>query len=618
MNQTKWTPLPEFVHALVAENPHTILLETSRFDAGNQHSYLFLNPIKILTVDSLDEIPHLFAELETAQRNGFHVAGYFSYECGYHFERFAEYRPSADELPRAWFGVYEQPHIFDHARGCFEGVAPFHAARKCKQIAEEPFVKEVALGISTEHYTASILKIKDYIAAGDTYQVNFTDGVDFETQASALLLYESLLKQQSVAYGAWLNLGERQILSYSPELFFRVDGRRIMTRPMKGTMPRGLDSAEDAQAAERLHDDEKNRSEHVMIVDLLRNDLGRICTMGSVKVENIFSIERYQTLLQMTSKVSGALRPDASYYDIFRSLFPCGSVTGAPKIRTMQIIRELEQKPRGVYTGAIGHIAPNGNSSFNVAIRTLVFQAGHVRMGVGGGIVADSEPEVEHSECLLKAAFLTRRHPDFQLIETMRWKNGFHLLDMHLDRIESSADYFDFLFDRKEILKQLNEYSDSFTAEKIYRVRLLLDAASGLTIEGAEFLPGNPTGLIRLSRIRTRSSDIFLRHKTTERTLYDREYVEALANGCDEVIFTNERGELTEGAISNLLIEWNRKILTPPLSCGVLPGIYRRHLLETKDIKERVLTIEDLQSADAIYICNSLRGISRVKLIESH
>jgi para-aminobenzoate synthetase/4-amino-4-deoxychorismate lyase len=619
LNRSHWTPLPEYVHDLVAESTNSILLETSRFDSDNQRSYLFLNPCKILTANTLDEIPQLFAQLEEAQKNGFHVAGYFSYECGYHFDRFAEYRPRAEELPLAWFGVYEQPCIFNHDRGCFEGAAPFHTAQPDRQIAEGDCVKEVALSISAERYTDAILTIKEYIAAGDTYQVNFTDAVEFETQASALLRYESLFKEQTVAYGAWLNLAEKQILSFSPELFFRIDEQRITTRPMKGTIPRGLDLSEDAQATERLHNDEKNRSEHVMIVDLLRNDLGRICTMGSVRVENIFSIERYQTLLQMTSAISGALRPNVSYYEIFRSLFPCGSVTGAPKIRTMQIIRELEQRPRGIYTGAIGYLAPNGNSAFNVAIRTLVMQEGHVRMGVGGGIVADSEPEAEHSECLLKASFLTHRYPDFQLIETLRWEGNFHFLEMHLERMESSADYFDFSFFREEIHRQLMQHSESFAAGKIYRVRLLLCVAGSLTVEAKEFLPGHPTGLIRLSEKHTHSTDVFLRHKTTERSLYVREYAEALAKGCDEVIFTNERGEVTEGAVSNLLIEQDGILLTPPLSCGVLPGIHRRYLLETNaNAKEKILTLADLHSADAIYICNSLRGMRRVWLIEGN
>jgi para-aminobenzoate synthetase/4-amino-4-deoxychorismate lyase len=378
-------------------------------------------------------------------------------------------------------------------------------------------------------------------------------------------------------------------------------------------MPRGLDSAEDAQAILRLQRDEKNRSEHVMIVDLLRNDLGRICTTGSVSVEDLFSVERYETLLQMTSTISGTLRPGALFHDIFRAMFPCGSITGAPKIRTMQIIRELEPNPRGIYTGAIGFIAPNRSAVFNVAIRTLVLKDGHVHMGVGGGIVADSIPEDEHRECLLKASFLTRAHHPFQLIETMLWDNEYFLLSLHLDRIESSASYFNFVFDRSAIQSQLHDLAHTFTAGQRYRVRLLLHPDGSLTLTHSPLFEEPSTIRVKLSSERTSSTDVFLRHKTTHRQFYDQQYAAARAAGFDEVIFTNERGEVTEGAISNLFIEQSGKLLTPPLTCGVLPGIMRRHLLETHaTAEERILTLEDLHSADAILLCNSVRGLRKV------
>lgn len=613
----QWTQLPEAVHAVVADTPGSILLETFRFDPSNRFSYLFLNPISVISAGALDEIPQLFSRIEEALASGFHVAGFFSYECGYHFEKFCGDPPSLQGFPLAWFGVYETPLVFDHALGCFQGSALAQRLQMDRQKDTNPAVDHLTLGISKDEYVASIRKVKEYIAAGDTYQVNFTDRVSFQTQVSASTVFESLSKHQSVAYGAFMNVAGHHILSLSPELFLRIDENKITTRPMKGTMPRGLDSTEDAQAILRLQNDEKNRSEHIMIVDLLRNDLGRICTTGSIQVEDLFSVERYETLLQMTSTVSGTLRPGVSFYDIFQGIFPCGSITGAPKIRTMQIIRELERNPRGIYTGAIGFISPNRSAVFNVAIRTLVMKDGCVQMGVGGGIVADSDPEDEYRECLLKASFLTRAHQNFQLIETMLWDKEYCFLSQHLDRLESSASYFNFAFDRGAIQSRLHELSSSFTASKRYKVRLLLDANGNAKLASSELDMEPYTGNVKLSPECTSSTDAFLRHKTTRRETYDRQYAEARANGFDEVIFTNEKGEVTEGAISNIFIVQAGKLITPPLTCGVLPGIMRRHLLETyAAAEERVFTIEDLKAADAVLLCNSVRGIRRVRRLD--
>jgi para-aminobenzoate synthetase/4-amino-4-deoxychorismate lyase len=389
---------------------------------------------------------------------------------------------------------------------------------------------------------------------------------------------------------------------------------------MKGTMPRGLDLQEDALAALALQNDEKNRSEHVMIVDLLRNDLGRICAPGSVHVPDLFTIERYDTLHQMTSTVTGSVLPEKKYYEIFRALFPSGSITGAPKIRTMQIIRDLEAKPRGIYTGAIGHITPDRSATFNVAIRTLTLNDGNAHMGVGGGIVADSEPAAEYRECLLKTAFLTRLPTDFQLIETILYSKSdpdghFYLLDLHLNRLAASAAYFDFPCDTTAIRQQLSALSGSLTESPQYRIRLLLYPDGRTTVTSLPLVPSKPTGRIHIATERTLSTDLFLRHKTTRRRFYDQSYKDAVAAGFDDVLFVNERNELTEGAISNLIVRRGDKLLTPPLTSGVLPGIYRRHLLETNPhAEETVLTLEDLRTADAIYICNSVRGMNEVHL----
>ncbi len=575
---TPWHQLPQHIHALVADTPNSVLLQTSRFDAANHTSYLYLNPLQILTAQALEDLPQLFNKIESALAAGHHAAGYLSYECGYHFEPHAN--PSTFEphtkTPLAWFGIYSEPITFNHATGLFSQTpsAPAHIEAP----TPEPFTTTINLDIDQAQYTQQVLGIKDLIAAGDTYQVNFTTRVSLETPLSPAAAFTTLSRQQPVSYAAFLNIDATHILSLSPELFFKIDADKITTRPMKGTMPRGLDLEDDALAALHLQHDEKNRSEHVMIVDLLRNDLGRISTMGSVRVEDLFTIERYETLHQMTSTISATLRPNLPFYEIFRALFPSGSITGAPKIRTMQIIHETEATPRGIYTGAIGHIAPNRRATFNVAIRTLVLEDGYAEMGVGGGIVADSDPASEYRECLLKASFLTRPPNDFKLIETLLWNpadlqnNGFYLLDLHLDRLAASAAYFNFLFNREAITAQLKAFAQTLTEARQHRVRLLLDSTGTATITATPLSPSKSTGLIRISAERTNSQDLFLRHKTTRRALYDREYARALADGFDEVLFLNERNELTEGAISNIFLRKNDQLLTPPLSSGALPA----------------------------------------------
>ena len=611
----QWTHLPKNLHKIVAATPGSILLQTSRFDSSNRHSYLFLNPVKIIAASTLDEIPTLFQQIEEALASGLHVAGYLSYECGYHFERFDQVNLSLQPLPLAWFGAYDQPFLYDHAEAHFKGEAPPVPT----DTSEEPssrFTESATLTISEDEYCKRIEKIKEYIQAGDTYQVNFTDSVSVQITASPASAFAMLSESQPVSYSAFINTADHHILSLSPELFFRIESGRITTRPMKGTMPRGLDPTEDSLQSIKLQSDPKNRSEHVMIVDLLRNDLGRICTMGSVHVDDLFSVECYETLLQMTSTISGTLQRNLRYYDIFKAIFPSGSITGAPKIHTMQLIRELERTPRGIYTGAIGFISPDGSSVFNVAIRTLVMKDGIAQMGVGGGIVADSTPAEEYRECLLKASFLTRTRQSFQLIETMLWEHGhIRFLNMHLDRLESSARYFDIPFNRPGILSHITETTNQLQPEESYRIRLLLDASGNASIASEKFTadPESTPVSVVLSPNPTTSTDVFLRHKTTHREQYNREHTQARAEGFDEVIFLNERGQVTEGAISNIFIQQHGKLLTPPLASGVLPGIYRRHLLETNTTaEERILAIPDLEAAEAVFLCNSLRGLRKI------
>ncbi len=612
-----WAPLPQNFRQAAARCANSVLLETSRFDSSNRHSRLFLSPERLIVARHIDEIPRLFAQIDEASSQGLYVAGFLSYECGYHFGRFS-YENSSE--PIAWFGAYRSVQTFDHL---LQVQSNKHREKIQESISTAHAIAvadNASLEISKDAYAAQIRKIKEYLAAGETYQVNFTDRLAFTTALPPADVFAQLAAQQAVAYSAFLNFERSAILSFSPELFFKIEGDRIWTRPMKGTMPRGLDLIDDQRMAVRLRNDEKNLSEHVMIVDLLRNDLGRICCAGSIKVENPFAVEKYATLHQMTSEVSGTLRPEMQFYDIFRALFPSGSITGAPKHRTMQIIRALESRARGVYTGAIGFIAPNRSAVFNVAIRTLELKGASASMGVGGGIVADSDPEDEYRECLLKASFITCERRSFDLIETILWDGEFRWLDLHLDRLESSACYFDFAFDRRQITSELLELPATHSFEKGARgrIRLVLTANGSTQVQVTE--APNESNCIRavLADERTSSTDPFRRHKSTRRELYDRHYERARSDGFDEVIFRNEKGEMTEGAISNLFLKKSGKLLTPPIASGVLPGIFRRQILETNPhSQESVLTLDDLQSAEAIYLCNSVRGLRRVTIVDA-
>jgi para-aminobenzoate synthetase/4-amino-4-deoxychorismate lyase len=378
---------------------------------------------------------------------------------------------------------------------------------------------------------------------------------------------------------------------------------------------------EDDQQAAWLAADEKNRAENVMIVDLLRNDLGRICRSGSVEVVELFAVERHPELLQMTSTVRGELKAGIGYDEIFRSLFPCGSITGAPKVRTMQAIRELEDGPRGISCGAIGYFAPDDEAVFSVAIRTAVLRDGVARMRVGSGITWDSDAGAEYAECLLKARFLTRRPEQFDLIETLRWEDGYFLLEPHLERLRASAEYFAFCLDEAKVREALRQEAEGLEPGTPHRVRLLLARAGKVSVT-SEALSGTGSAVapgparMMLAGERTESRDVLLRHKTTRREVYDRALREARAGGFDDAVFVNERGEVTEGAIHNLMIAKGGRFVTPAVACGLLPGVYRRWLLERHpEIVEGVVTLEDLRRADRVMVFNSVRGLRLARVM---
>ncbi len=580
--------------------------------ANAGRSFFFCNPLAWLEARALDELPRLFDEIECALHAGYWVAGYLSYECGYHWEPTAApgFQPAPGSLPLVAFGIYCEP------------VNP--APTATLDAPDSKHLRGLSLTIDEAAFTRKVDRIRGLIAAGDTYQVNLTDRVLAGFDGDAAALFARMMEAQPVEFGALLRIGGRCILSASPELFFRRLDREISVRPMKGTARRGRDTAEDAAFARALAADPKNRAENLMIVDLLRNDLGRVAEMGSVHVKQLFSVEQLPTLLQMSSEITARLRPSLTNYQLFASLFPSGSIVGAPKVRTMQILRELETRERGVYTGAIGFIAPDndrssGEAVFSVAIRTAVVEGDRLEMGVGAGITWDSGAAAEYAECCLKARFL--REPAFQLIETMRWDDGrCALLGRHLDRIEASARYFSFAFERKTVLATLEAYiaglRGMLTQAGAIRLRMLL-ARDGSCVLSSQPISEEPPGpqRVMLWPEPVHSSDRFLRHKTTRRAFYDYAYQETQQQGYADAIFRNEHGFVTEGAIHNIFLRHGSTWRTPPLSAGILPGVYRAHLLETMlGIVEAELTLGDLETADEIWLTNAIRGVRQVSV----
>jgi para-aminobenzoate synthetase/4-amino-4-deoxychorismate lyase len=429
-------------------------------------------------------------------------------------------------------------------------------------------------------------------------------------------LYERLCLAQRSAFCAYVDPGEgRTIVSASPELFFRANGRELELRPMKGTRPRGRWPDEDRALAEELAASPKDRAENLMIVDLLRNDAGRVAEFGSVRVERLYQVERYETVHQMTSTLRARLRRDAGLADVFRALFPCGSVTGAPKVRTMQIIRELEPSPRGVYCGAIGFVSP-GEAVFSVGIRTLLLdaEAGTAELGVGSGITYDSDAAAEYRECWAKAAFVRLEPAEFRLLETMLWEpdGGWFLLDGHLDRMAASAEYFGYAFDRDDAVRRLAAAARGFARGPL-RVRLRLDREGSMEIEAAPRLSSPEPARVAIAPEPVDSRDPLLYHKTTRRAEYDRRA--ASRPDCDDVLLVNERGELTESAIANLVVRLDGALWTPPLECGLLPGVFRAHLLARGEIRERVLYPADLARAEEVWLINSVRKWRRAEII---
>ena len=559
----------------------------------------YTDPVDILIADDPGDIDDIFAKLTQYHQEGYFIAGYLSYDLGYVFEdalshRLAPKRPT----PLLNFGIFKT----------FERQAPTQLLYS----SQAPDLTLTPLWSEAE-YSKRFSQVMDYIRAGDVYQINLTFPMTGPYDGPAHTLYAAFRHRQKGRYGGVVHLGNApDIISLSPELFFRKEGRDMSMRPMKGTRPRSANSQIDEELRLNMRNDVKSQAENLMIVDLLRNDLSRISEPGSVKVPELFALESYETLHQMTSRVVSKLTPDIDMKSIFQNLFPCGSVTGAPKIRAMEIIDDLETTPRGAYCGALGYIDPNGDACFNVGIRTLTLSGKRLTYNVGSGLVYDSQAQDEYHECLLKADVLSQ--PPAGIIETCLWtpNDGIVRGKAHKARMMKSAKALGYPFNPA----QYDALTDGIKTEtNDQHIRMTLSADGDLNLSQKDFVSlDRPKIMVSPHKLSKKVQ--YSKHKISRRNFYDkeRERLKALT-GIDEVIFLNESGKLCEGSFTSIFIEKDGKLLTPALKTGILPGVLRAELLRSKKARTADLTEDDLLGAKNIYIGNSMRGLMPAALI---
>ena len=558
----------------------------------------FQSPVQVLTATSHDEVFPLLTAAAAAARAGNWVALLLTYEAAPAFDPAMKTRP-ATGLPLAWAGIFCAP-----------------SDDPVETVDAEYEVGPWSPLVNRSDFSNSIDQIREFIAAGDTYQVNYTFPLQASFKGNSLSWFRDLCRAQGAQYCAYFDLGRYQILSISPELFFEQDSDTIRTRPMKGTIKRGRWAEEDVLMSRQLGESAKDRAENVMIVDLLRNDLGRIAVPGSVNVTQLFALERYETLWQMTSTIEATVRSGVSFPELMGRLFPCGSITGAPKIRTMEVIRDLEPFPRGVYTGTLGFLRPDSSSVFNVAIRTVVIdsETGIATFGVGGGITYDSTAEREYQECLVKSSFLTSSPVEFELLESILLEAGsFVLLASHLARMRASAEYFGFGFLEAEIRRELNRTIADHSSGS-WKVRLLVSRQGNVRTEVLKLeSPAEQILRVAFASAPVDTRDRFLFHKTTNRMVYDKAL--AARPDCDDVILWNETGEVTESTIANVVMPIGDQLFTPSLTAGLLAGTLREQLLGEGKIRERPIHRDELQRASEIFLINSVTGWRRAVLV---
>jgi para-aminobenzoate synthetase / 4-amino-4-deoxychorismate lyase len=582
---------------MIAADQPFVLLDDARKN-GASPARLYTRPVRTLVAHDAIELDALFDDLGRAKDAGLHAAGFIAYEAGFALEAKLVDRLENHELPTplAWFGLfdgYEEidaktvPSLLPHPAGTWLG----------------PVAPKVAQG----DYDTAFEMVQRYITDGDIYQANLTFRAAAQYAGNPLSLYAAIRPRAAAGYGGVIWTGDQWFLSFSPELFFALKKGRVTTKPMKGTTPRAADPAHDIAAAAEMRADPKQQAENLMIVDLLRNDLSRVAQSGSVQVPELFTVESYPTVHTMTSTVTAQLQSGLTAVDLIRAIYPCGSITGAPKIRAMEIIDEIEVAPRGIYCGSIGRIDASGDAAFNVAIRTFHLNDAQktLSIGLGSGVVADSSANAEWSECLAKGEFARVDRPDFDLIETMRFdpERGITRLELHLERMKESARALGFSFDRHAARNQLHAATFHLTDAK--KVRLLASRGGSLAIE----MRALPEPLVQpwsvaVVPLPVDPQDFRLAHKTTDRAFYDQA---RHASGYDEVLFVDPDGFLTEGSITALFVERDDILMTPFASRGLLPSALRSELLDQGKAIEADLRPDDL--GDSFLLGNSVRGL---------
>lgn len=565
-------------------------------DPQKSNWLLFKDPVDQIIAHEHDSIIPCLNKAELLTEKGYYAAGFLTYEASPAFEPEIPVFKNPS-LPLIWLGIFRNPYEISLEADTQSAISPLNWT---------PL-------LTRKSYNNCIAEIKEYILSGDTYQVNYTFDLKTDFNHDTKTYFESIVAAHPAPYAAYVNTGKDVFCSFSPELFFRKEGDKILCRPMKGTSSRGRTCEEDRQKSNGLYFSQKNRAENLMIVDMIRNDCGRIAKIGSVEVSSLFDIEKYRTVYQMTSTIKAYTSVSVS--EIFKALFPCASISGAPKIRTSQIIYELEKRPRGIYCGSIGYMAPEKKALFNIAIRTV-----HVKIpksiavySVGSGIVWDSQSDDEYSECINKADIVSQPLPVFDLFETILYtpEEGYFLFDEHLDRCSRSCFYWDFPVTREIIKSYLNRIKAVLPLADL-KIRLVISKNGTINHTYEPFF--HETGIVNigLAKRPVDSSDPYLYHKTTNRAIY-KNVVED-SGAFDDFILWNERDEITETTLANLVIKKGNKYLTPALECGLLPGTFRSNLLKDGLIEETVIKVNDIYSSNEIFRINSVRKWQKCNL----
>ncbi|MCZ7604309.1 MAG: aminodeoxychorismate synthase component I [Melioribacteraceae bacterium] len=567
----------------------------------NAQSYLFKNVSEEVKIYSPDELNFGFAKIDELISLDLTAFGYIEYELGYLLEQRLEHYSTESEKPLLHFSFCDSSsiEIIKSTEIDYSGFS---------KLIGKKIISDFKINTSKQEYIKNVEKIKKYIKEGDTYQVNYTVKGSFKLTSKIEELFAQLIFSQSAEYTAIMNLDDRIIVSSSPELFLELIDHNIKVKPMKGTIARGINTHADEINQSMLLDSAKDRAENIMIVDLLRNDIGKICEYGSVEVKNKYKLEKYESVFQLTSEIVGKLKTN-SISEIIKNLFPSGSITGAPKLRTMEIIHELEKSKRGVYTGLIGMFNKN-HSITNVAIRTLDINKSSMKgeLGIGSGVVWDSDPELEYEEVLLKSNFLTQSTKYFELFETMLLEDGvIFLFENHLYRLKDASKYYLFNYDEKFVRSELSKHIYSLDKNKLYKIRLSLSKWGNITITNEIISPNSETVDLRISDKKIDSHNKYQFFKTTNRELYERELRVGRKNGFFETIFFNEKEQLAEGCITNILVEFNNATITPPINDGILNGCYRQFMLDNKSIQEQHINIQQLINSKRIILINSVR-----------